>query len=188
MSQENPLWGSERIRGELLKLGLTVSNCSIRRYRWRGPGRPGSQTWRTFLRTHAHAIWAADLCVAQTLTFKTPYVLLFITHGRRELAHLYVTAHPTAAWVWRQMVKATAWGTRPTHLVRDRDAVYGRGFRARARVLGIESVLTPIRSPRANSIAERVIGSLRRECEDHLIPLDERHLSAVLAEYIVFYN
>jgi hypothetical protein len=97
--RDNPLWGSERIRGELLKLGLAVSNRSIRRYRRRAPGRPPSQTWRTFLANHAHQIWAADLCVVQTLTFKPLYVLVFIAHGRRELVHLAVTAHPTAAWV-----------------------------------------------------------------------------------------
>jgi transposase InsO family protein len=121
-------------------------------------------------------IWAADLFVVQSLTFKTLYVLLFITHGRRALVHLNVTAHPTAAWVWRQVVEATAWGKRPKHLIRDRDAVYGRDFRLRAKVLGIETVHTPVRSPRANAIAERVIGTLRRDCLDHVIPLSERHL------------
>jgi hypothetical protein len=123
MSQDNPLWGSERIRGELLKLGLAVSNRSIRRHRWRSPDRPPSQTWKTFLANHAPAIWAADLFVVQTLAFKTRYVLVFIAHGRRELVHLAVTAHPTVAWVWRQLVEATPWGRRPTHLIRDRDAV-----------------------------------------------------------------
>jgi transposase InsO family protein len=188
MSEENPLWGNERIRGELLKLGVAVSNRSIRRYRWHGPRRPPGQTWRTFLRNHAHAIWAADLCVVQTLTFKTLYVLLLISHGRRELVHLAVTAHPAAAWVWRQLVEATPWGRRPRHLIRDRDRVYGGDFRDRAKALGINTVLTPVRAPRANAIAERVIGSLRRECLDHLIPLDERHLHTVLAEYAAYYN
>jgi transposase InsO family protein len=164
MSQENPLWGSERIRGELLKLGIAVSNRSIRRYRWRGPRRPRSQTWRTFLRNHAHAIWASDLFTVQTLTFKTLYVVLFIAHGRRELIHFGVTAHPTAAWVWRQLVEATPWGRRPRHLIRDRDRVYGADFRDRAKALGIETVLTPVRAPRVNAVAERVIGTLRREC------------------------
>jgi transposase InsO family protein len=188
MSKEHPRWGSERLRGELRKLGVAVSNRSVRRYRWHGPGRRPSQTWRTFLRTHAHAIWAADLFVVHTLTFKTLYVLLFIAHGRRELVHLAVTAHPTAAWVWRQLVEATSWGRRPTHVIRDRDAVYGGDSRQRARRLGIQTVLTPVRAPRANAIAERVIGSLRRDCTDHLIPLDERHLRTVLAEYIDCYN
>jgi transposase InsO family protein len=188
MSRENPLWGTERIRGELLKLGVAVSNRSIRRYRWRGPGRRPSQTWRTFLHNHAPTIWAADLFLVQTLTFKTLYVLLFITHGRRELMHLNVTTHPTVAWVWRQVVEATAWGKRPKHLIRDRDAVYGRDFQTRAEALGIDTVLTPVRSPRANAIAERVIGTLRRDCLDHVIPLDERHLRTVLAEYVDYYN
>ena len=132
MSRENPLWGSERIRGELLKLGIAVSNRSIRRYRSPGSPRPPSQTWRTFITNHAHAIWAADLCVVQTLTFRTLYVLLFIAHGHRELVHVNVTAQPTAAWVWRQLVEATPWRRRPKHLVRDRDSVYGGDFRARA--------------------------------------------------------
>ena len=188
MSLENPLWGAERIRGELRKLGIEVSNRSIRRYRPPGPTRPPSQTWRTFLANHAHALWAADLCVVQTLTFKTLYVLLFIGHGRRELVHLAVTAHPTAAWVWRQLVEATPWGRRPKRLIRDRDAVYGGEFRARAAGLGIETILTPVRAPRANAVAERVIGTLRRECLDHLIPLDEQHLRTILAAYADYYN
>jgi transposase InsO family protein len=188
MSRENPLWGTERIRGELLKLGLAVSNRSIRRYRGSGPARPSSQTWRTFLRNHAASIWAADLCTVQTVTFRTLYVLFFITHARRELVHAAVTAHPTAAWVWRQLVEATAWGRRPRHLVRDRDAVYGGDFAARASGLGLETVLTPVRAPRANAIAERVVRTLRNECLDHLIVLNEAHLRAVLREYVAYYN
>jgi transposase InsO family protein len=157
------------------------SHRSIRRYRWRGPGRPRSQTWGTFLRNHAHAIWAADLFTVRTLTFKTLYGLLFITHGRRELVHLAVTAHPTAAWVWRQLVEATPWDRRPRHLIRDR--VYGGDIRNRAKALGIDTVLTPVRAPRGNAMAERVIGTLRRDCLDHVIPVDERHLRTILAEY-----
>ena len=134
------------------------------------------------------AIWAADLCTVQTLTFKTLYVLVLIAHGRRDLVHLNVTAHPTAAWVWRQLVEATAWGRRPRFLLRDRDAVYGGDFAQRAAALGIETLLTPVRAPRANAVAERVIGTLRRECLDHLIVLNERHLRAVLAEFIRYYN
>src|SRR5215211_2147830 len=118
LSEEHRRWDTERIRGELLKLGLAVSNGSIRRYRWRPAPRPPSQTWGTFLRNHAHAIWAADLLTVQTLTFKTLYVLLFITHGRRELVHLAVTAHPAAVWVWRQLIEATTWGRHPKYLVR----------------------------------------------------------------------
>jgi transposase InsO family protein len=124
----------------------------------------------------------------QTLTFKTLYVLVVIAHGRRELVHLHVTAHPTAAWVWRQLVEATAWGRRPRFLLRDRDAVYGGDFAQRAAALGIETLLAPVRAPKANAVAERVIGTLRRECLDHLIVLSERHLRAVLAEFTRFYN
>ena len=153
MARDNPRWGSERIRGELLKLGIAVSKRSIQRYRRRGPARPPSQTWRTFLANHARAIWAADLFTVQTLTFRTLYVLLFIAHGRRELVHLNVTAHPTAAWVWRQLVEATAWGRRPRYLLRDRDAVYGGDFAERAAALGIETLLAPVRAPRAKGDA-----------------------------------
>jgi transposase InsO family protein len=188
MARDNPLWGTERIRGELLKLGLAVSNRSIRRYRGRGPARPPSQTRGTLLRNHAGSLWAADLCTVQTVTFRTLYVLFFLTHGRRELLHLAVTAHPTAAWVWRQLVEATAWGRRPRHLVRDRDAVSGGDFAARARGLGIETVLTPVCASRANAIAERVVRTLRNECLDHVIVLNEAHLRAVLREYVTYYN
>ena len=157
MSRDNRLWGTERIRGELLKLGIVVSNRSIRRYRWRGPKRRPSQTWRTFLTQHAHHLWAADLFTVPTLTFKTLYVLVFIAHGRRELVHVNVTANPTAAWVWRQLIEATPWGHKPRHLLHDRDAVYGRGFRRRARRIGIDAIATPIHAPKANAI----IGILR---------------------------
>ncbi len=188
MSQENRLWGTERIRGELLKLGVVVSNRSIRRYRWRGPVGSPSQTWRTFLANHAHHLWAADLLTVQTLTFKTLYVLIFIAHGRRELVHVNVTPHPTAAWVWRQVIEATPWGRQPRHLLRDRDAVYGRDFRQRAERMGVDAIATPIRAPKANAVTERVIGTLRRECLDHVIVLNEQHLSAVLTEFVRYSN
>jgi transposase InsO family protein len=188
MSRENRLWGTERIRGELLKLGIVVSNRSIRRYRWRGPARSPSQTWRTFLANHAHHLWAADLFTVPTLSFKTLYVVVCIAHGRRQLVHVNVTANPTAAWAWRQVIEATPWGQKPRHLLRDRDTVYGRDFRQQARRIGIDAIATPARSPRANAIAERVIGTLRRECTDHLIALDEQHLRSVLTEFAHYYN
>jgi transposase InsO family protein len=186
-ARDNPLWGSERIRGELLKLGIIVSNRSVRRYRGRPPRRP-SQTWRTYLTNHVHQLWAADLFVVQTLTFRTRYVLFFITHGRRELVHENVTAHPTAAWVWRQLIEAAAWGRQPRYVARDRDAVYGRDFIVKARRLGIDAILTPFRAPRADAIAERVIRTLRQECFDHVLILNERHLERVLQEYVRYYN
>src|SRR5438874_13321573 len=188
MAQDNPRWGSERIRGELLKLGLVVSKRSIQRYRRRGPAHPLSQTWRTFLANHAHHLWATDLLTVQTLTLKTLYVLVFIAHGRRELVHVNVTTDPTAGWVWRQVIQATPWGHKPRHLLRDHDAVYGRDFRQRAKRIGIGAIATPVASPRANAVAERVIGTLRRECLDHLIILDEQQLRSVLTEFVQYYN
>jgi putative transposase len=188
MSRDNRLWGTERIRGELLKLGIVVSNRSIRRYRWRGPARSPSQTWRTFLRNHAHHLWAADLLIVPTLTFKTLYVLVFIAHGRRELTHVNVTANPNAAWVWRQVIEATPWGHKPRHLLHDRDRVYGRDFGERARRIGIDAIVTPIHEPTTNAIVERVIGTLRRECLDHIVVLNEQHLASVLRDFVTYYN
>jgi putative transposase len=188
MARDNPLWGTERIRGELHKLGIAVSAGSIRRYRWRTPPRPPSQTWRTFLANHAAQIWAADLFTVPTVTFRTLYVLFFITHDRRELVHCHVTAHPTAAWVWRQLIEALPWGRQPKYMLRDRDAVYGRGFASQAQALGIETLLTPFRAPRANAIAERVIRTLRQECLDHVLVFNEQHLQSVLQEFVGYYN
>src|SRR5207245_3085688 len=124
LSRENPLWGTERIRGELLKLGIVVSNRSIRRYRWRRLGPGDHQRWRTFLSNQLRGIWAADLFVVQTVTFRTLYVFFCIRHGHRQLVHVHVTANPTAAWVWRQLIEATPWNCKPRHLLRDRDVVY----------------------------------------------------------------
>jgi transposase InsO family protein len=188
ISRDNSLWGTERIRGELLKLGIAVSAGSIRRYRWRSPTRPPSQTWRTFLRNHAAQIWAADLFAVPTVTFRTLYVFFFMTHDRRELVHFRATAHPTVAWVWRQLIEASSWGRQPKYLVRDRDSVYGRDFVTAAQGLGIETLLTPFRAPRANALAERVIRTLRQECLDHVLILNQRHLQAVLQEYVAYYN
>jgi len=161
MSRDNRLWGTERIRGELLKLDIAVSNRSIRRYRWQGPTRAPSQTWRTFLRNHAHHLWAADLLTVPTLTFRTLYVLVFIAHGRRELVHVNVTVNPTAAWVWRQLIEATPWGQKPRHLLRDRDAVYGRDFRKRAQRIGIDAIATLIHAPKAKDVRGFAVPHLR---------------------------
>jgi transposase InsO family protein len=188
MARDNPRWGAERIRGELLKLGIAVSKASVQRYRRRGPARPPRQSWRTFLRNHRPQIWAADLLTVQTLAFRTLYVLVFVGHARRELVHLNVTASPTAAWVWRQLVAATPWGRTPRYLIRDRDAVYGRDFVPRAARLGVETVLTPARAPRANAVAERLVGTLRRECLDRLVIVNEAHLRSVLTACVRFYN
>jgi transposase InsO family protein len=130
----------------------------------------------------------ADLFTVPTATFRTLFVLFYITHDRRELVHVRVTAHPTAAWIWRQLIEATAWGRKPRYVLRDRDAVSGRDFAATAHAMGIETLLAPFRSPKANAVAERVIRSLRQECLDHVLVLGERHLQAVLQEYAEYYN
>jgi putative transposase len=188
MSRLNRLWGSERIRGELLKLGITVSNRSIRRYRWRPARPPGSQSWRTFLTNELKGIWAADFLVVQTVGFRTPYVFFFVTHERREVVHFNVTSSPTAAWAWQQFLNATPWGRQPRYLIHDRDATYGGELGPKLRGLGVTDIRTPIRAPNANAVAERVIGTVRRECLDHVIILNERHLRAVLNEFVDYYN
>ena len=124
----------------------------------------------------------------QTLTFKTLYVFFFITHARRRIVHFNVTAHPTAPWVWRQLLEARPWGQQPRYLIRDRDRSYGGAFIGKARAIGIKMVLTAVRAPQANAIAERVVGTLRRECLDHLMIVNERHLRLVLREYVAHYN
>jgi transposase InsO family protein len=188
MAAENPSWGNERIRGELLKLGITVSKRSVQHYRRRGPARPPGQSWQTFLRNHRPSIWAADLLTVRTAAFQTLYVLFFVAHGRRELLHLNVTTNPTAAWVWRQLIQATPWGGAPRFLIRDRDAVYGADFVEKTEALGIRTVLTPIRAPRANAVAERLVRTLRDECLDHVIVVNEQHLRSILKDFADYYN
>jgi transposase InsO family protein len=188
LARDNPRWGSERIRAEVLRLGITVSKRSIQRYRQRGPARPPRQTWRTFLANHRPQLWAADLCTVQTLTFKPRYVFVLIAHGRRERVHLAVTTHPSAAWVWRPRIEATPWGRHPDYLVRDRDRFYGSDFAARAKAMGVQTRLTPFRAPKANAIAERVVRTLRHEGLDHVRILNERHRRSVLDEYVAYDN
>ena len=188
IATENPRWGAVRIVGELRALGCDVSARTVSRYRQQALRGPPGQSWRTFLRNHASSIWAADLFTVQTLTFRTLYVFVVIDHGWRRIRHWNVTEHPIAPWIWRQMIEAPAWGQQPGFLIRDRDRSYGGDFIARARRIGIETILTPVRAPNANAIAERVIGTLRRECLDHVIAVNERHLRRVLGEYVQHYN
>jgi hypothetical protein len=166
---------------------LEVSAESVRCYHRSALRRPPSQSWRTFLHNHAPHIWAADFFTVPTVTFHTLYVF-FITHDRRRIVHLNVTAHPTAEWVWRQLIAATPWGEQPRYLMHDRDRCYGGAFIRRAARIGIRTLLTPVRAPKANAIAERLVGRLRRECLDHLIVINERHLRALLAEYAAHYK
>ena len=177
--------GARRSMNELHSLGVEVSRSTVDRYR---PPRSPSPNWRTFLRLQAPHIWASDFFTVQTLTFRTLYVFSIVAHERRQIVHWNVTAHPTAPWVWRQLLAATPWGQQPRYLIRDRDTCYGRDFVPRARAIGIETVLTPVRAPQANAIAERLVGTLRRECLDHLIILGEGHLRRILREYVAYYN
>ena len=163
MSRENPLWGASRIHGELLMLGFEVAQSTVSKYMPRG-GRPPSQGWKTFLRNHANAIAATDMCVVPTLTFGGLVAFLVLGHGRRQLLWFEVTRHPTAEWLTRQITDAFPWTSAPGYLVRDNDRAYGQIFTARIRAMGIrDRPITP-GSPWQNGIAERLIGTLRREC------------------------
>jgi transposase InsO family protein len=187
MSRANWLWGAPRIHGELLKLGVEVAESTVAKYMVKRPRRPG-QSWATFLRNHAAGIAATDLFVVPTIGFKLLYCLVVLAHGRRELVHHAVTAHPTAEWVARQMTEAFPWETAPRYVMRDRDAVYGRIVRRRLRALGIRDRPTAPRSPWQNAYVERLIGSVRRECTDHVIVLGETHLRRILSLYAGYYN
>jgi transposase InsO family protein len=180
MSEENPLWGAPRIHGELLKLGFKVAESTVSKYMIRRRG-PPSQTWRTFLRSHAEAIAAIDICVVPTLTFEHLFAFLVLGHGRRQLLWFAVTRNPTAEWLAQQIVQAFPWNTAPAYLVRDNDGAYGQAFTRRLRAMGIRDRPTSPRSPWQNPYAERLIGTLRRECLDHVLIFGERHLQRILA-------
>lgn len=187
MSRENPLWGAPRIHGELLKLGIEVSQATVSKYIKNLP-RPPSQTWLTFLRNHIHCSASMDFFVLPTATFRLLFVLIVLHHDRRRIVHFGVTAHPTATWIKQQMTEAFPWDTVPRYMIRDRDGVYGLEVRARIKAMGIDEVLTAPRSPWQNPYVERVIGSIRRECLDHVIVLSERHLRRVLHSYLDYYH
>jgi transposase InsO family protein len=188
LARENPRWGAVRIVGELRALGFAVSARTVRRYRDTARRRPPSQSWRTFLHNHSAHMWAVDLFTVQTISMRTLYAVVFISHERRRIEHVNVTAHPTAAWLRRQLIEATPWGAQPRFLIRDRDRSYGGDWVAWTDRLGIRSVLTPVRAPNANAIAERAIGTIRRECLDHVLVLNERHLRHVLRAFVQHYN
>ena len=187
MSQENPPWGAPRIHGELLMLGYEVAQSTVSKYMTRGR-RPPSQDWKTFLRNHAEAIAAIDMCVVPTVRFDRLFAFLVLGHGRRQILRFEVTRHPTAEWLARQITEAFPWTSVPTYLVRDNDRVYGRIFTARLRAMGIrDRPITP-KSPWQNGIAERLIGTLRRECLDHVVIFGEAHLRRILGTYAAYYN
>jgi transposase InsO family protein len=187
MNRENPLWGAPRIHGEFLMLGFEVAQSTVSKYMVRGRN-PPSQTWKTFLRNHAQAIAAIDMCVVPTLTFDLLFAFLVLGHGRRQLLWIEVTRHPTAEWLARQIAEAFPWSSAPTYLVRDNDGAYGQIFTRRVRAMGIGDRPISPRSPWQNGHTERLIGTLRRECLDRMLILGEQHLRRVLASYAAYYN
>ena len=191
MASENRSWGEERIANELLlKLGIRVSPRTVNKYRPRRPrGRPrGDLRWSTFLRLHAQGIIACDFLVAVTATFRLLYVLVVIEHRSRRLIHCNVTAHPSSAWTLQQLREAVGFEERYEYLLHDRDSIFAKHLDESIGRLGVTVLKSPPRSPMANSICERVIGTIRRECLDWLIPLSEAHLRQSLKSWIGHYN
>lgn len=187
MSEENPLWGAPRVHGELLKLGFDIAESTVSKYMICHRG-PPSRTWRTFLRNHVDAIAAIDLCVVPTLTFECLFAFLVIGHGRRQLLWFAVTRNPTAEWLAQQLLQAFPWATAPAYVIRDNDGAYGQAFTNRLRTMGIRDRPISPRSPWQNPYVERLIGTLRRDCLDHVLILSERHLRQILQAYSLYYN
>jgi transposase InsO family protein len=187
MSVENPLWGASRIHGELLKLGFEVAQSSVAKYMVKRRG-PPSQGWRTFLRNHAPDVAAMDLFVVPTIGFDLLYAFIILRLDRRDLAWINVTTNPTAEWIARQMTEAFPWDRAPGYMIRDRDRIYGTVVTRRLRAMGIRDKPVAPASPWQNGFVERLIGSIRRECVDHIIVLGEAHLRRILKSYARYYN
>jgi transposase InsO family protein len=187
MSIDISLWGAPRIHGELLKLGFELAQSSVAKYMVKRRG-PPSQGWRTFLRNHAPDIAAMDLFVVPTIGFDLLYAFVIVRLDRRDLVWINVTKNPTAEWVARQITEAFPWDEAPQYLIRDRDRIYGTIVRRRLRALGIGDKPVAPSSPWQNGYAERLIGSIRRECLDHVIVWGEPHLRRILRSYANYYN
>jgi putative transposase len=187
MAAANPLWGAPRIHGELRKLGIEVAERTVSRLIPKRPT-PPSQTWRTFLTNHVRDLVSIDFFIVPTAQLRVLFVLVVLAHHRRRVLHFNVTAHPTAAWTAQQIVDTFPDDTAPAYLLRDRDAIYGDSFRQGVRGMQIREVLTAPRSPRQNPFAERLIGSIRGECLNHVLVLSERHLRNILTGYFKYYH
>jgi putative transposase len=187
MSRANPTWGSPRMVGELRKLGIEVAKSTVEKYRLR-PRKPLSPTWKAFLKTHVQDLVCLDFFIVPTVACKVLFVLVILAHHRRRVVHFNVTEHPTAEWTAQQVIDAFPWDEAPRYLLRDRDRIYSASFRQRVRHMGIEDVVIAPRSPWQNPYVERLIGSIRRECLDHIIVLNERHLKRVLQTYLAYYH
>jgi putative transposase len=189
MAAANRLWGAERIRGELLKLGIKISKRTVQRYmRTVRPSGPRGQSWSTFLRNHAHEIWACDFLQAYDVFFRPIFAFVFIELATRKVRLAATTRVPSRAWVTQQLRKTISSGVAPRFLIRDRDDKFGTTFDALARASGIQIVRTAVRTPNMNAICERFLGSLRRECLDQVLVLDERHFQRLVAEYARYHN
>jgi putative transposase len=187
MWQSNPTWGSPRIVGELQKLGIDVAKSTVEKYRPRAR-KPSSPTWKAFLNNHVQDLVACDFFTVPTATFQVLFVFVILAHERRRIVHFNVTEHPTAEWTAQQMVEAFPWDEAPRYLLRDRDSIYGEYFQQHVKKMGIEEVKIAPRSPWQNPYAERVIGSIRRECLNDVIVLNEQHLCRVLRSYSDYYH
>jgi putative transposase len=187
MWQANPTWGSPRIVGELRKLGIDVAKSTVETYRVRPP-KPLSPTWKAFLTNHMQDLVALDFLVVPTVRHTVRFVLVILAHERRRVVHFNITEYPTAQWTAQQVVDAFPWDEAPRDLLRDRDRLYGAYFQQRVRHMGIEEVLIAPKSPWQNPYVERLIGSIRRECLDHVLVLHERHLRRLLTEYFGYYH
>ena len=187
ISFANPLWRAPRIHGELLKLGIDISQSTVAKYMVRGRG-PPSQGWLTFLRNHADGIAAIDLFVVPTIRFRLLFGLVILNHDRRQIIHVAATYNPTAEWIARQISEAFPWETAPKYLIRDRYGAYGQIFRKRLSAIGIRDRPIAPRSPWRNGHVERVIGSIRRDLLDHVIVTGEAHLRRLLRDYADYYN
>jgi transposase InsO family protein len=187
ISIDNPLWGAPRIHGELLKLGFEVAQSSVAKYMVKRR-EPPSQGWRTFLRNHASEIAAMDFFVVPTIGFDLLYAFVIVRIDRRDLVWINVTKNPTAEWVARQITEAFPWDGAPGYMIRDRDRIYGGIVTRRLRAMGIRDKPTAPGSPWQNGFAERLIGSTRRECLDHIVVFGEAHLRRILRSYARYYN
>jgi len=187
ISTANPLWGAPRVHGELVKLGISMSQAAVSKYMVRHRT-PPSQTWRSFLNNHVPDLVSVDFFALPTATFRVLFVFLVLRHDRRRIVHVNVTEYPSGEWTAQHIVEAFPWDSAPRYLLRDRDRIYGQSFNRRVMALGIQPVQTAPRSPWQHPFVERLIGSLRRECFDHVIVLDERHLKRILREYLDYYH
>jgi transposase InsO family protein len=197
MAKDNLLWGAERIRGELLKLGIEASKRTIQRYIPKDRKAHSSshivplplrETWATFLKNQASDIWACDFTVVNDWLFRQWYIFVVMELKTRRIVHTGVTKYPADEWTAQQLREATPWGKGPKYLIRDRDSKYATHFSTVAVGSGIKELKTPYRTPQANGICERFMGSLRRECLDHILIHDDQHLERVVKEYMAYFN